>query len=199
MINYFVSPSIHLLFYHRAILSGERLTVFQPEHTIASSDAVSARVTAIGLVDAYIASNPTKSGMEVSKWCKQKKNDDMQHKKSFDYKLRMLIPQLEELGTTNPTFDVSEDHSLSQIIREIHTNYSLFNENEESAFTFDHLELLAEIGFTFVDNTKAKKAPQSTAKMPTTKRAEKSITARYISRLNDTLPPLSPVYDMGAV
>jgi hypothetical protein len=36
---------------------------------------VSARVAAIGLVDAYIESNPTKSGVEVAKWWKQKKED----------------------------------------------------------------------------------------------------------------------------
>ena len=70
----------------------------------------------------------------------------------------MMFPQLEELSTTNPKFDVSEDHILSQIIRETRTNLSLFNANKESPITADHFEIHAEIGFPLVDNTKAKKA-----------------------------------------
>ena len=111
----------------------------------------------------------------------------------------MMITQLDELGKTNPAFDVSEDHSLSQIIHETRTNYSLFKENNGSPFTADHFVILSGIGFTFVDNTKTKKARQSSAKEPKSKPAKKSITARYASLLNDTLPPLSPVNDMAAV
>jgi len=155
-------------------------------------ESVIARVEAIGLVDSYIASNPTESGAEVLKWWRQHKKD----KKSFDYRLRMMITQLDELGKTNPAFDVSEDHSLSQIIHETRTNYK---ENNGSPFTADHFVILSGIGFTFVDNTKTKKARQSSAKEPKSKRAKKSITARYASLLNDTLPPLSPVNDMAAV
>ena len=171
------------------------MTVNFSAGTHASLDeAESALAVAKGLVEAYIASNPTKRGAEVSKWWQQKKT-------SYDYKLRNEIPLLDELSTTNPAFDIPNDHSLSQIIRETRTNFSLYKAKKESPFTADHFEILAEIGFTFVDNTKAKKARQSTATKPKTKRAKKvqSISDGYKERWNSILPPLSPVYDMAAV
>lgn len=90
-------------------------------------EAESALTAAKGLVDASIASNPTNKRSEVSKWWKQ-------HKKSFDCKLRNVIPLLDELSATNPTFDVSNVHTMFKIIRESREYYSLFKNGEESPF-----------------------------------------------------------------